>query len=491
MNGCSGIVISATFIGPTDKGTNVDKLLKLKADLDAKIRALLTSDGPLTAEQKVEHQTLKDQLADVKGKIKDLREMDADAASEKADADAAAARADEERITRERAERSNAGRNRITDRDSDTNIVTPKVHAEPRDVSVIGTFGYQNFGQFALDVRQAAITKRPPERFLKGFDLAEKAAATGMGEAVGSDGGFFVPPDFAQNIFARVYAEDGLLARTDIYTIARNSIVFPRIDETSRVAGSRAGGVQAYWADEADSVTATKPKVGRLTMNLHKLMAFGRSTDELLEDSVVAIEQFLTKHFSDEINFIVGNSLVNGTGAGHPLGILNADCLVSVSKESGQTAATLYAANILKMWSRMWARSRQNAVWLINQDVEPQLYSMQIGSGVANQVVYMPPGGLSAAPYATLMGRPVMPVEYCSTLGTVGDIILVDLSQWVTAVKGGGPKSAVSMHLYFDTDEMAFRTTYRLDSQPWWPAALTPFKGSNTQSPAVALATRA
>lgn len=467
----------------------MDKLLKLKADLDAKIRTLLTSDGGLDDAKRAEVAKLKDELKNANEALATLRQMDADAAKEKADADHAAEVAEAARVAAERASRTNAGagRGRITQPDDATNIRVP---AEPRDVAIVGTFGYRNFGEFAQDVRDSAVSKRPSQRFLKGFELAEQAAATGLGEAVGSDGGHLVPSDFAQKIYARMYDETSLLARTDIYTINGNRIEFPRLDETSRVTGSRAGGVQAYWADEADSVTATKPKYGKLVLSLNKLFARARSSDELIEDSPIALEQFLFKHFGDEINFLVNNSLINGTGAGQPQGILNADCTVSVSKESGQAAATVNATNILKMWSRMWARSRANAVWLINQDVEPQLYSMQIGTGVANQVVYMPPGGLSAAPFATLMGRPVLPVEYCSTLGTVGDIILADLSQHVSAVKSGGPKNAVSMHLHFDTDEMAFRTTYRLDSQPWWSSAITPFKGSNTQSPYITLATR-
>ena len=35
----------------------------------------------------------------------------------------------------------------------------------------------------------------------------------------------------------------------------------------------------------------------------------------------------------------------------------------------------------------------------------------------------MPPGGLSAASYGTLFGRPVLTVEYCAALGDEGDII--------------------------------------------------------------------
>jgi HK97 family phage major capsid protein len=137
----------------------------------------------------------------------------------------------------------------------------------------------------------------------------------------------------------------------------------------------------------------------------------------------------------------------------------------------------------------MWAPCRQNAVWLIHQDVEPQLQTMTIGSGGTTLVAYMPPGGLSANPYATLMGRPVIPVEWCSTLGTVGDIVLADLRHYVTATKGMIEPN-MSLHLRFDYDESVFRFIFRLDGQPWWTAALTPYKGSNTQSCFVTLATR-
>jgi HK97 family phage major capsid protein len=162
---------------------------------------------------------------------------------------------------------------------------------------------------------------------------------------------------------------------------------------------------------------------------------------------------------------------------------------VQVAKETGQAAATVLTENIVKMWSRMFGPCRDKAVWLINQDVEPQLFTMTVGVGAGGQVTYLPPGGLSAKPFATLMGRPVLPVEWCATLGTAGDIILADLSQYVTISKGGIDYNQ-SMHLRFDYDEQAFRFVFRVDGQPWWSSALTPFKGSNTQSCFVTLATR-
>ena len=104
-------------------------------------------------------------------------------------------------------------------------------------------------------------------------------------------------------------------------------------------------------------------------------------------------------------------------------------------------------------------------------------------------MAYLPPGGLSAKPYATLLGRPIMPVEWCQTLGTTGDILLADLRHYVTISKGF-IDAALSIHLRFDYDESTFRFIFRLDGQPWWSAPLTPFKGNSTQSCFVALQTR-
>jgi HK97 family phage major capsid protein len=122
--------------------------------------------------------------------------------------------------------------------------------------------------------------------------------------------------------------------------------------------------------------------------------------------------------------------------------------------------------------------------------VAPQLYTLTLGIGTAGVTTYMPPGGLSGKPYATLMGRPVIETEFNPTLGTVGDIILCDMKAFLAATRGA-VQATNSMHVAFTTDEMAFKYTMRVAGSPWWHTALTPFKGSNTQSPFVTLATRA
>jgi len=71
----------------------------------------------------------------------------------------------------------------------------------------------------------------------------------------------------------------------------------------------------------------------------------------------------------------------------------------------------------------------------------------------------------------------------------VGDIVLANLDQYLLIDKP--MQSAMSIHVQFLTDQTVFRFVYRVDGQPAVHSALTPYKGSNTRSPFVALATRA
>jgi HK97 family phage major capsid protein len=142
------------------------------------------------------------------------------------------------------------------------------------------------------------------------------------------------------------------------------------------------------------------------------------------------------------------------------------------------------------MMARMHSNWRDGAVWFVNQDVLPALETLQFEVGVGGVPVMLPPGGLSDSPYARLYGKPVIPLEYCATLGTVGDIILANLNAYAVALRGS-MDTAYSMHLKFDYAQTAYRVIFEVDGQPWLNSAITPFKGTNTTSPILTLATRA
>lgn len=310
-------------------------------------------------------------------------------------------------------------------------------------------------------------------------------AASGLNESTPSDGGFLVQQDFVTELLKRTY-ETGILAskvkKIPISTNA-NGMKINAIDEDSRANGSRWGGVQTYWEGEADEITASKPKFRQMELSLKKLTGLCYATDELLQDAA-ALEAVIRQAFAEEFGFKIDDAILSGSGEGEPLGILNSGAIVTVAKEASQTDI-ITVENLIKMWNRLWPRSRANAVWYINQELEPYLYTLKIG----DKPVYIPAGGLSEKPYGTLFGRPVVPIEQCSAAGEVGDIILADIGQYLLIDKGG-IKSASSIHVRFLYDENVFRFIYRVDGKPIWTKPLTPYKGSATVSPFVTLAKR-
>ena len=315
-------------------------------------------------------------------------------------------------------------------------------------------------------------------------------AASGLNETVPSEGGFLIQQDFANEVYENLFTNSLIASKCKKRPISGNAngTVINGFDETSR-ASSVAGGVIMYWADEAAEKTASKPKFRRIELNLKKLIGLCYLTDEMMSDNAT-MEASVTDAFNMATDFYVQSALINGSGAGQPLGVLNAGCLISVGKEAGQLADTVVTENIVKMYARRFAAQTGNYVWYYNQDIEPQLFTMSLAVGTGGGPVYMPPGGLSDAPYGRLMGLPAIAIEQCATLGDQGDIILGNFADGYVIAEKGGLKTDMSIHVRFVYDETALRFVLRIDGQPWRATALTPHKGSNTQSHFITLDSR-
>jgi len=339
------------------------------------------------------------------------------------------------------------------------------------------TQGFKRLGEFFQSVKSASVPGG-----VKDARLDKAALSSYANEGVGADGGYLVPTEYADKIYANVWADDGLLAQTDQLTISRNSMTFVT-DENTPWGSS---GVQTYWVEEASAITQSKPALKYDTLRLSKIAALCPATDELLSDANAA-ESLLADRAGDAIRYAVEDAILHGTGAGQPLGILNAGSLVTVAKEGSQAADTIAAENILKMYARMMHRPNGNAVWITNADCLPQLFTMSLN----NNPLYLPNMQMADSPYGTLMGRPLIISQHANTLGDLGDIFFADLSQYVTVVKAGGVEAARSMHLWFDQATEAFRFSMRIAGQPWMGSAVTSDNSADTVSPFVTLAVRA
>lgn len=357
--------------------------------------------------------------------------------------------------------------------------------------------GFRSLGEFASAVHNACTLNGPVDSRLVRND------ASGANETTGADGGYLVPPDYAAGVIDLIQEQSILLPQARRVTIAGNRLIEAYLVESKRDDGHRHGGVLAYWKGEAQQYKASKPTFDERTTQLDKLTAICPVTEELLMDEP-AIESTLDTKVAQEFAWKADAAIFGGSGSGSmPLGMVvpttNA-ALVTVDKESGQAAGTVNVQNILKMWNRMPAQCRANAKWYINQDLELQLMQLMMGtdtvatsdSGVT--VSFGGPLWLPAGAYGNengkLLGRDVIPLEQAAAVGAVGDIAFLDATQYLIVERAGINKQT-SMHMYFDTDEVAFKFSWRVGGRPDWMTAITGANSTIARSPYVALAARA
>ena len=197
-----------------------------------------------------------------------------------------------------------------------------------------GRWGFDSLGAFAKSVRSAVTGGGVDPRLVQNATLSTYGA-----EETGADGGFAVPPDFRTEIQSLVMGEASMLAQCDSMPTSSNRVTFPTDEST---AWQTSGGVLTYWGSEAGAMTQSKPALREAGVTLHKLYAFVPVTDEMLED-VPMMGRYLTGKAGEKLDFQITDAIINGTGAGKPLGLMNAACKVAVAKEGSQAADTIVA----------------------------------------------------------------------------------------------------------------------------------------------------
>lgn len=384
------------------------------------------------------------------------------------------------------AKAENADNRKLTPNDNDEGAWTggePAVLSDPKA-------GFKSFGHFAKDVFRAGQPARRQSEVLATYSEAVEKTAGIMEEGDNAQGGFLVPEEFAANLLEKSLESSIVRPRASVQPMKSNRITFSA-DVDSDHSSNYFGGITISRTAEGGQKTKTNPTFEQISLQLHKLTGHVYVSDELIEDSMIALEANLARKFIQSISFVEDDDFLNGTGANQALGMLNAanPALITVTAVTGQGANTIIADNIADMWMRMYPAGQSNAVWVGNIEIFAQLWKMALAVGTGGAPVWLPANQAAGQPLSTLMGRPLIYTEKCPALGTAGDLALLDMSQYMIGQKstGSGIQVASSIHLRFDYDETVFRYVLRYDGRPTWTTALTPKRGSNTLSPFVVL----
>lgn len=344
--------------------------------------------------------------------------------------------------------------------------------------------GFKTPSEFLTSVIHAGLHQRVDSRLLPLRVAAGSDEQSGASDPYGS---FLVPVAFSPNMLTITPEDDFLAGMTTSIPMASPHVSIPARTDTDHTT-SVAGGLTVTRKPETVAGTASRMAMSAVDLRAGGLFGFAYATEEILTDSAVSFVSLIEQSFSQAFAGKLLDERINGLGQSQKefLGILKSGALVSVAKETSQTADTLKAANILKMRARAWNYSR--AMWITNHDCYMQLVEMHIAGTNGDVFIFQPGRGIDAPD--TLLGRPIVFSEYASTLGDLGDIMLVNWDEYLEGVLQP-LESAESVHVRFLEHERTFKFWMRNAGAPWWKAALTPKRGASTLSPYVTLAARA
>jgi HK97 family phage major capsid protein len=207
-------------------------------------------------------------------------------------------------------------------------------------------------------------------------------------------------------------------------------------ETTNSVTGNTLTGFGGFQASVGHSEvvfgsTKADGKVAEVTATIDRMLIYTQVSDDIWKDSTSLAEWFCyTAHTM--IRNLLEYCMIQGspTGAG-PEGILDNgnpnSTTVKVSRASG---GTIGAADVDKLYQAIATGNTENMVWHASKPAMLTLRALAV-SGLYPFLKY-PEDWSPNDPlrWPTIYGRPVFQSPYCSALGTPGDLVAVDWTDY-------------------------------------------------------------
>lgn len=346
----------------------------------------------------------------------------------------------------------------------------------PAEVKTADEKVYRSFGEQLFDIKKASMGYGVTPALSK-----SQRSILGMNTQEGADGGYAIQVDFANRIMDSMIQQSEILNRIDRYQVSANAneVYVTMVNETT--TANVFGGIQCYVVEEGATIPNTKPALKQIRLGLKKLAALAYVTDEQMRDASFTgslLERGFALAMARQREKMVIENVIANAGT------------TTIAKESGQSAATVVGKNFLKMRNALISTSRRNAIWAMHPDVMAELPEMYLSGAHTDKFIYMPENGISVQGYDRLFGREIIESDYCSALGTKGDVLYWNPFEYLEVFKGG-VETATSIHVAFDTAQMAFRAISYVNGMCKYDQGITLVNSSTPRASYVTLATRA
>ncbi len=295
-------------------------------------------------------------------------------------------------------------------------------------------------------------TGRSSDEYKKSFWLAMRnkknpyEAVNALQIGTDSEGGYLVPDEYESTLIEKLHDENIIRQYATVIKSSNGDKKIPVV----------AGYGEATWTDEEAAYTESDDSFGVITLGAHKLTSIIKVSEELLNDSVFDLEQYISKEFVRRMAAAEENAFINGTGTGRPTGILQ-------TAETGKTtaaAAAITADEVIDLYHSLRSPYRKNAVFIANDSTVKAIRQLKDSNGM-----YLWQPGLKEGQPDTLIGNRIISSAYMPEIGAGKKPILFgDISYYWIADRQGRTFQRLN-ELYAETGQVGFRTFQRVDGK--------------------------
>ncbi len=217
--------------------------------------------------------------------------------------------------------------------------------------------------------------------------------------------GYLVPDTFLAEIIRGIVEFSPIRDVVRVIPVGGGSLQVPK----------RTGTPTATWRGEVQAMAETNLTVGLEEIPTHELSAAVDVSNQLLEDSMIDLESYVSMEVQEQFGVAEGAAYVSGNGVNKPEGFLNG----GISQVETATNDTFVADDLITLYYTLKTGYAQRATWLLNRQIIATIRKFKNSS--TDTYLWQP--GLSGSEPATILNRPY--VEVPDMASTVADQTLV------------------------------------------------------------------
>lgn len=272
-----------------------------------------------------------------------------------------------------------------------------------------------------------------------------------------SGGEYLLPLTQVASIFSLSNVQQGIMQRARVYNVPGRTLRIPFLLQDDSEASSvldrpMAGNIaNVTIIGEGSTKTVRPPKFGQRLLTVYKYAAYTQVSDELLADDFTGElpAEFINAVGQQALNAMNEDLTIDGSGSSEPDGALYPGAAWNIAV-ARNTASTIKPEDLFNMYARH--THGPGSVWLASRRTVQALFAMSLTS--ASLVTYL--RDLNNRPEMNILGYPVILTDLLPTLGSAGDLALVNPDFYAFALR-----QALTVELSRDYAFIDDLTTYR------------------------------